>query len=150
MQKKSASQIAFVDLRVLVGFSVCLVGVFLALLATSAESGRTRRGKASPAGLDLVITVTPDSLSLILQQGQTESRTLTINNLGGATLNWDQFGGPGWVLPSQWVSAQPFDGSIPPGGSQEMTVTFTYTNGYTSPAPNSATPTDPFSATLIH
>jgi hypothetical protein len=75
-----------------------------------------------------VISVTPDSLSVTLQQGQMESRVLTIANLGGTTLTWDQFGGPGCVLPSQWVSALPFGGSIPPGQSQELTVTFDATN----------------------
>ncbi len=128
MQKKSTSQSAFVNLRVLVGLSVFLVGVFLALFATSAESGRARRGQANPAGLDPVISVTPNSLSVTLQQGQMESRILTIANLGGATLNWDQFGGPGCVLPSQWISAQPFGGSIAAGQSQEMTVTFNAAN----------------------
>ena len=124
MQKKSTSQSAFANLRVVVGFSVFLVGLCLALFATSAESGRPRLDQPNPAGSDPVISVTPNSLSITLQQGQMENRILTINNLGGATLNWDQFGGPGCVLPSQWVSAQPFGGSVGPGQSQEMTVTF--------------------------
>ena len=128
MQEKSTSQSAFVNLRVLVGFGVFLVGVFLALFATSAESGRTRRGQANPAGLDPVISVTPNSLSVTLQQGQMESRILTIANLGGATLNWDQHGGSGCVLPSYWVTAQPHDGSIPPRPIQEMTITFNAAN----------------------
>jgi hypothetical protein len=128
MQKKSTSQSAFVNLRVVVGFSIFLLGVFLALFATSADNGRTRRGQANPAGSDPLISVTPNSLSVTLQQGQMESRILTIANLGGTTLNWDQFGGPGCVLPSQWVSAQPFGGSIAPGQSQEMTVTFNAAN----------------------
>ncbi len=128
MKKKSTSQSAFFNLRVLVGLNVFLVGVFLALFATFADSGRTRRGETNPAGSDPVISVSPDNLSVTLQQGQMESRILTITNLGGATLNWDQFGGPGCVLPSQWVTAQPFGGSIPPGESQGMTVTFNAAN----------------------
>jgi len=128
MKKKSTCNSAFFNLRVLVALNIFLAGVFLALFATSADSGRTRRGEANPAGSDPVISVTPDSLSVTLQQGQMESRILTIANLGGTTLNWDQFGGPGCVLPSQWVSAQPFGGSIPPGQSQEMTVTFNAAN----------------------
>jgi hypothetical protein len=128
MKKTSTSQSAFLNLRVLIGLFVLIVGMFLALFATSADSGRTRRGQANPAGADPVISVTPDSLSVTLQQGQMESRVLTIANLGGTTLTWDQFGGPGCVLPSQWVSALPFGGSIPPGQSQELTVTFDATN----------------------
>src|SRR6266540_4638945 len=133
MKKKSRSQSAFFNLRVLIGLNVFLAGVFLALFAMANPSGGRRLGFASttgagPAGSDPVIAVTPDSLSVTLQQGQMESRILTIANLGGATLNWDQFGGKGCVLPSQWVSAQPFGGSIPPGQSQEMTVTFNATN----------------------
>ena len=128
MKKKSASQAAYFSLRLVLGLNVFLVGVFLALFATLADGGRARRGQADPAGLDPVISVTPDSLSITLQQGQMESRILTITNLGGATLNWDQFGGPGCVLPSQWVTAQPFGGSIDPGESQEMTVTFNAAN----------------------
>jgi hypothetical protein len=89
MQKKFTSQSALVNLRAVVGFSVFLVGVFLALFATSADSGKTHRGQANPAGLDPVISVTPNSLSVRLQQGQMESPILTIANFGGTTLNWD-------------------------------------------------------------
>jgi hypothetical protein len=81
MKKKSTSQSAFFNLRVLVGFNVFLVGLFLALFATFADSGGTRRGKANSAGSDPVISVTPDSLSVKLQQGQMESRILIITNL---------------------------------------------------------------------
>jgi hypothetical protein len=99
MRKKSTSQSAFFNLRVVVGFSVFLIGVFLAFFAAANPSGGSRRLNvaattgAKPAGSDPVISVTPDSLSVTLQQGQMESRILTIANLGGATLNWDQFGG---------------------------------------------------------
>ena len=99
-----------------------MVGVFLALFATSANS------LYRPAGSEPVISVTPESLSVTLRQGQTQTRILTIANLGGATLKWDQFGDPGCTLSSQWVSAEPFIGSIPAGQSQEMIVTFNATN----------------------
>jgi hypothetical protein len=123
MKKKSTSQSAFFNLRVLVAFPVFLVGVFLALFAA-----------ANPSSPDPVISVTPGSLSVTLQQGQVENRILTISNLRGAALNWSQFGGPaqGCVLPS-WVSAQPFTGSLRSGQSQEMTVTFNAGNLLSGP-----------------
>lgn len=133
MKKKSTSQSAFFNLRVVVGFNVFLVGVFLALFAVANPSADRRLGSAAttaagPAGSDPVISVTPDSLSVTLQHGQSEPRTLTISNLGGATLNWDLFGGKGCGPTQTWWNAQPFGGSIPPGQSQEMIVTFNTTN----------------------
>ncbi len=125
MKKKSGSQSAFFRLRILVGHFLALVGVFLALFATSANI------LYRPAGSEPVISVTPESLSVTLQQGQTQIQTLTIANLGGTTLEWDQFGGTGCVL-GQWVGAQPFGGSILPGQSQQVTVTFNATNVFPS------------------
>lgn len=60
----------------------------------------------------------------MLQQGQSEPRILAVSNLGNADLEWEQFGGPGCALPSQWVSAQPLAGSVAPGKSQDLTLTF--------------------------
>jgi hypothetical protein len=54
MQKKSTSQSAFVNLRVLVGFGVFLLGVFLALVGLANPSGLSQRfvatASANPAG----------------------------------------------------------------------------------------------------
>jgi hypothetical protein len=51
MKKKSTSQSAFFNLRVLIGLFVALTGVSLALFATPANTGRTRLATANRPGL---------------------------------------------------------------------------------------------------
>jgi hypothetical protein len=50
MKKKSSSQSAFFHLRVVVGFNIFLVGVFLALFAAANPSSGRRLGSAATAG----------------------------------------------------------------------------------------------------
>jgi hypothetical protein len=50
MKKKCSSQSAFFHLRIIVGFNIFLVGVFLALFAAANPSGERRLGSAATAG----------------------------------------------------------------------------------------------------
>ena len=72
------------------------------------------------------IGVDPALMNETLNPGQTATQTLTINNTGNATLNWDLVENPpaGWLFEAIGVL---LTGSVPPGGSQLVNVSFNST-----------------------
>jgi PKD repeat protein len=67
------------------------------------------------------IEVTPTSLAATLALNQSVNRTLTINNLGGADLDWALTES----VPASWLSALPIGpATIPPAGSDTVVVSF--------------------------
>ena len=68
------------------------------------------------------ITVSPLALSVALNPDDTTTRTLTIGNLGTATLNW---GSLAESPPAGWLDEAPASGSVPPSGlADEVMLTF--------------------------
>lgn len=66
------------------------------------------------------IVVAPTSLAQTLTSGENDTQSLTIDNVGGGTLNWSL----GEIPPTAWLSGTPTSGSISGVGSQIVTVTF--------------------------
>ena len=66
------------------------------------------------------ITVTPLSLSVVLNAGDTATRTLTIGNVGTANLTWNLAEVPNVA----WLSGAPTGGIVTPMGSNDVMVTF--------------------------
>ncbi len=83
------------------------------------------------ATTDVIISSDPDiqvpaSMTEVLNPNETSTQILTIRNVGGENLNWSTLNeNPG----VGWLSETPTSGSapIPPGGSDNVTVTFNST-----------------------
>jgi len=72
-----------------------------------------------------VAGVSPLSLVAALKSNGSATRSLHVTNTGGSDLAWSlgaQGPGPGTPLPS-WITASPSSGTIPAGGSRDVTVT---------------------------
>ncbi len=74
-----------------------------------------------PAPQAPVLGASPLSLNFSAIQGQTNTppQVVVITNNGGSTLYWHTAATP---LTSSWLSTAPSGGSIPPGGSAQLTV----------------------------
>jgi serine protease AprX len=71
-----------------------------------------------------IIGVDPDSLSVSVDEGDQDSRTLEISNDGEAALNWSVNQAlSGCALPA-WAEVAPMSGSVPSEGSEIVTVDF--------------------------
>ena len=68
-------------------------------------------------GAEPLPVVDPTSVSLQVQEGQTEDATITISNVGGAELTWDLSTAP------SWLSYSASSGSVPAGSTAEVVFT---------------------------
>ena len=74
------------------------------------------------------MTVEPAELSTLLGVDERETQTVTVTNTGGAPMEWVvSEEGTDCALP-EWASVEPTSGSLVPGASQEVAVTFDTTD----------------------
>ncbi len=66
------------------------------------------------------IEVTPSSFDYAANVGETFTKTLTIANLGGTDLTWALAEDPD----AAWLDQMPTSGTVPPAGSDQVTVVF--------------------------
>ena len=71
-----------------------------------------------------IIDVDPQSLSVSLAEGQSDTRNISISNSGEADLNWFIDDTTAGCESPGWASTTPTTGSVVQGGSDSATVTF--------------------------
>ena len=94
MKKKSASQSAFFNLRILVGLFLAMVGVFLALFATSANSLYRGASPAGSGGSILFNQITGNTLGSVPAQRFVPPGPLD----GEAADDFEVFDAQGWTI----------------------------------------------------
>jgi len=71
-------------------------------------------------GLGPQISVTPSSFDVLLNPGRTKVENMFISNTGSEDLNFDI----SWNLANLWLNADPRTGTVPPGNTATIDVTF--------------------------
>ncbi len=84
------------------------------------------RSSAAFTIVNPLIAVTPSHIVITLMTGSSATQAITVSNNGGATLLWNTLE----VLPVDWLAAAPTNGSVLPGLTDSITVTFDATGLY--------------------